>query len=132
MLATHNLNEAEQLCDRLAIMGHGRVIAAGSVPELRSRFQTQEGCELQVRNLSEDILTRLRLIDGVSKCQITDKYDGVSTVEIEIFDRSAVLPRIMQTMVYGGADVCDCHLKELPLDEIFAEAIDSGDVKGRN
>ncbi len=132
VLATHNLNEAEQLCDRLAIMEHGRVVAAGSVPELRSRFQTHEGCELQVRHLSEAILTQLRLIDGVSKCQITNQVDGVSTLEIEIFNRSVVLPRILQTMVYGGADICNCHLKELPLAEIFAQAVHSSGVKGGN
>ncbi len=132
VLATHNLNEAEQLCDRLAIMDHGRVIAAGSVPELRARFQTQESCELQVRHLSEDILNQIRLIDGVSKCQITDRYDGISTMKIEILNHSVVLPQILQTMVYGGADVCNCDIKELPLEEIFTEAIHSGDVKGSN
>ena len=48
VLATHNLTEAEQLCDRLAIMDHGRVVAMGSVKELRSLFQTHEECRLGV------------------------------------------------------------------------------------
>jgi ABC-2 type transport system ATP-binding protein len=132
VLATHNLTEAEQLCDQLAIMEHGRVIAAGSVPELRARFQTYEGCELQVRHLSETILPQLRLIEGVSDCQITGQYDGISTIEIKIVNRSMVLPQILNIIVYGGAEVCNCHLKELPLDEIFAQALHSSGVKGKN
>jgi ABC-2 type transport system ATP-binding protein len=132
VLATHNLSEAEQLCDRLAIMEHGRVIAAGSVPELRSRFQTHEGCELQVRHLSEAILPRLRLVDGVSECQITSQYDGVSTVEIKIVNRSVVLPQILQIMVCDGVEVCNCHIQELPLEEIFTQALHSSSGEGRN
>ena len=37
LLTTHNLDEAEQLCDRIAIIDHGRVIAAGSPGELMAR-----------------------------------------------------------------------------------------------
>jgi ABC-2 type transport system ATP-binding protein len=123
VLATHNLSEAEQLCDRLAIMNHGRVAALGSVPELRSLFQTHEGCELQVRHFSEAILPRLRLISGVQECHITNQHDGVRNLEIRISSRSAVLPQVLKIMVLHGVEVCDCQIKELPLDEIFVHAL---------
>ncbi len=132
VLATHNLKEAGDLCDRLAIMEGGRVVAAGSVAELRSRFQTQEVCELQVRHFPCAILPRLRLISGVSECQITSQYDGVSSLEIKMFDRPVVLPQILQTVVCGGAEVFDFHLKESSLDEIFSRALHSTDVEVRN
>jgi ABC-2 type transport system ATP-binding protein len=123
VLATHNLSEAEQLCDRLAIMNHGRVAALGSVPKLRSLFQTHEGCELQVRHFSEAILPRLRLISGVQECHITNQHDGVRNLEIRISSRSAVLPQVLKIMVLHGVEVCDCQIKELPLDEIFVHAL---------
>jgi ABC-2 type transport system ATP-binding protein len=129
ILATHNLNEAEQLCDRLAIMNHGRVNALGSVAELRSLFQTQEKCELQVRNFSNNILPQLRLIDGVLKCQISSQYDGVANLELMISKRSAVLPRVLQVMVDSGVEVCDCQLGELPLEEIFVHALRGGNIE---
>ncbi len=123
VLASHNMEEVEQLCDRLAIMENGRVVAAGSVAELRSRFQPHEGCELQVRNLSGSILPQLRLIEGVLECRVTGQQDGISNLEIKICNRPVVLPQILKIIVFGGAEVCNCHLKEPSLDEIFARSL---------
>lgn len=132
VLATHNLSEAEQLCDQLAIVNHGRIVASGSIEELRALFQQHEGCELQVRHFSEAILSRLRLIDGVQDCQITNQYDGVCNLELRISSRSEVLPRILQTMVQNNVEVCDCQIKELPLDEIFVHALQGGSTGEKN
>jgi hypothetical protein len=38
----------------------------------------------------------------------------------------------MQMLVNGGTEVCDCQLKELPLDEVFAHALSSGRVEENN
>jgi ABC-2 type transport system ATP-binding protein len=127
ILATHNLNEAEQLCDRLVIMNHGRISALGSVKELRSLFQKKEKCELQVRNFSEAIMLQLNRIEGVLDCRITGQHDGVDELELMMSTRSLVLPRVLQVMVNSGVEVCDCQLGELPLEEIFAHALSSSE-----
>jgi ABC-2 type transport system ATP-binding protein len=132
VLATHNLTEAEQLCDRLAIMDHGRVIALGSIQELRSLFKKHEGCELQVRHFSDTILPQLRLINGVLDCRLTSQHDGVSSLELRISDRWTVLPQILQIMVHSGAGVCDCQLRELPLEEIFVNILSGSATKESN
>jgi ABC-2 type transport system ATP-binding protein len=132
VLATHNLNEAEQLCDRLAIMDHGRVMAVGSVGELRSLFQNHEECRLQARHLSEPILARLRQIDGVFDCCVSGQQGGVSTMELKMSNRLAVLPQVLQIMVQSGTEVCDCQLRELPLEEIFIHALDGNGNGGEH
>ena len=128
VLATHNLNEAEQLCDRLAIMDHGHVIALGTVRELRSLFQSHEGCELQVRHFSELILPRLRQIDGVIDCHIGNKHNGVSILNLKLSNRLVVLPQVLQFMVQNNIEICDCQLHELPLEEIFVHALSSSNM----
>jgi ABC-2 type transport system ATP-binding protein len=127
VLATHNLNEAEQLCDRLVIMNHGRVSALGSIKELRSLFQKKEKCELQVKNFSEAIMPQLCRIEGVLDCRIAGQHDGVDELEFMITKRSAVLPQVLQVLVNSGAGVCNCQLGELPLEEIFAHALNIGE-----
>jgi ABC-2 type transport system ATP-binding protein len=126
VLATHNLAEAEQLCDRLAIMDHGRVIALGSVKELRAVFQTHEECRLQVRNFPEAILPQLERIEGVLGCTLTKDGKKGPTLELKITNREQVLPRLLQIIINNGAEVYNCELKELPLEEIFTYALKSG------
>ncbi|MFA5309353.1 MAG: ABC transporter ATP-binding protein [Dehalococcoidales bacterium] len=123
ILATHNMAEAEQLCDRLAIIARGQVRALGSVPELRSVFQTKESCELTVGHFSESILPLLDNIEGVISCHLKDRQNGTSNLELKITNRVAVLPRVLQTMVDNNIDVLDCKVRDLPLDEIFINAL---------
>ncbi len=129
ILATHNMTEAEQLCDRVAIMDHGSVVALGSIQELRSIFQGHEHCELTVRNLSENILPQLISIDGVLDLRLAAQHNGVSNLQFRISDRGMVLPRLLQLIVNSGADVCDCQLRELPLEEIFVHALHGSGTK---
>jgi len=132
VLATHNLNEAEQLCDRLAIMDRGHLKAVGTVSELRTIFQTQEECVLEVGNYSESILNQLRAIDGVLDCNLTETHDGLVKLKMVISNRAAVLPHIMKVTVNSGADIMDCQLDPLPLEEIFLHALhtDTGKENG--
>ena len=47
ILTTHYMDEAEQLCDRLVVMDHGRIVAAGSPRELIERYSTRDVLELR-------------------------------------------------------------------------------------
>ena len=132
ILATHNLNEAEQLCDRLAIIDHGQLKALGSVSELRAVFQTQEKCRLQISHYSEDMLSKLHAIEGILSSNTSESHDCAINLELMIINRSAVLPHIMQTLVSGGAEIHDCQVDVLPLEEIFIHALNTDTVKESN
>jgi ABC-2 type transport system ATP-binding protein len=126
VLATHNLTEAEQLCDRVAIMDHGQIITMGSVKKLRSIFQTYEKCRLQVRNFPESVLSQLAHIEGVLACNLTRNDNEGPTLELNITNHEQVLPRLLQIIINNGAEVYNCQLQEMPLQEIFTYALKSG------
>jgi lipooligosaccharide transport system ATP-binding protein len=52
VLTTHYMDEAEQLCDRLVVMDHGRIVAEGSPRELIERHSTREVVELRFSDSS--------------------------------------------------------------------------------
>ena len=47
IVTTHFMDEAEQLCDRLVVMDHGRIVAEGSPADLIRRFSTREVLEVR-------------------------------------------------------------------------------------
>jgi ABC-2 type transport system ATP-binding protein len=75
LLTTHYIEEAERLCDRVAIVDHGRVIAQGTPRELKQRSAGTTRIEVRLaRPLTNGLLGRL---DGVSDCR---EFDGTYVV----------------------------------------------------
>ncbi|WP_308121677.1 ABC transporter ATP-binding protein [Actinotalea ferrariae] len=64
VLTTHYMDEAEQLCDRLVVMDHGRIVAEGSPRSLIEEHSTREVLELRFD--SDDHREHLAAVDGVA------------------------------------------------------------------
>ena len=65
VVTTHFMDEAEQLCDRLVVMDHGRIVAEGSPVQLIRRYSTRE--VLEVRFGSDRNATVVAQLDGVAE-----------------------------------------------------------------
>jgi ABC-2 type transport system ATP-binding protein len=73
VMTTHYIEEAERLCDRVAIVDHGTVIALGTPRELKER--SGDKTRLEVRLARPEPAEALRKLDGVSDCRILgDSY----------------------------------------------------------
>ncbi len=73
LLTTHYIEEAERLCDRVAIMDYGKLIALGTPAELRQRSSNTTRITVRLMQPIED--GRLRQLDGVVDCRpIPDGY----------------------------------------------------------
>jgi ABC-2 type transport system ATP-binding protein len=58
-LCTHNLDEAQKLCDRVAVLEHGKLVALGTPEELASKIGRSQRLELQVARGDEETVLRL-------------------------------------------------------------------------
>ena len=65
VLTTHYMDEAEQLCDRLVVMDHGKIVAEGSPRQLIELFSTREVLELRFD--AEDHRSYAEVVEGVGK-----------------------------------------------------------------
>jgi ABC-2 type transport system ATP-binding protein len=70
LLTTHYIEEAERLCDRVAIVDHGKVIALGTPRELKQRSAGTTRIEVRLAKVESD--GALRRLDGVVDCRIFD------------------------------------------------------------
>src|SRR4030095_437501 len=82
LLTTHNMEEADALCQRLAIIDHGRRIALGTPAELKA--SVPGGFLLRVRFSahSAELLERLKTLTGVREVRVQTEADGESAVDV--------------------------------------------------
>ncbi len=111
-LTTHYLEEAEQLCDRIAIMDHGRLIAIGSTQELKDRLSGATVYEIEFAGQEADRYTTLL---GSMPCVVNiRRLGGKVTVTLECWE---CLSEIVTAL--NGAPVRRISLQERTLEDVF-------------
>ena len=81
MLTTHDMVEADRLCDRIAIVDHGKIIALDTPRGLRSRLPAEHGLELVVDGEADPsaAFERLAWVERVESQRINDRWTCGST-----------------------------------------------------
>jgi ABC-2 type transport system ATP-binding protein len=65
LLTTHYMFEADALCDRIAVISRGEIVAEGTPDDLKRRVAAGRVVEVEVYGVAEDALGRMRALDGV-------------------------------------------------------------------
>jgi ABC-2 type transport system ATP-binding protein len=73
LLTTHYMFEADSLCDRVAVIARGRIVAAGTPSELKDRVVDQTVVEVEVFGVDEPELQRLRRLPGVTSVGVEER-----------------------------------------------------------
>ena len=119
-LSTHHLEEAEQLCDRIAVINKGRIKAYGTLSELRDMIGKRETYIIKVKNFSNNVLGKLRDLEGVITFS-TDAQSDVVSLKIQLSNSETVLPQIIEMIVNTGGKIHACSTKEVVINEIFTQ-----------
>ncbi|MEZ0090157.1 ATP-binding cassette domain-containing protein [Streptacidiphilus sp. EB129] len=115
LLTTHNMEEADQLCDRVAIIDHGRILAMGTPAALKQSIDADTVVTVQAVGDSALLAERLaRDVDGVVRSRIGDGF-----VELHLRGTDRVLPRVVAAAEAGGFDVVDLSVSRTTLETVF-------------
>lgn len=114
-LSTHYMEEADQLCDRIAIMDHGKIQAIDK-PENMKNALGQEVISIQVdkNNLQENFIERLHTISQIKEIKTKDHQITVFTSE-----GTTVIPKIFQITQENNITVTSLSLTRPSLDDVF-------------
>ncbi|MDY7077079.1 MAG: ABC transporter ATP-binding protein [Chloroflexota bacterium] len=123
VLVTHRLEEAEEMCDRVAIMNHGRIIACGPVTEIKQLIPVRQKVHLHVQRLSPQAFGGLRAIPGVVQLQWATGNPDNLTLELVLADEKETLPPVMRFIVSHGGDIQRCQAQDLSLEEAFIHLV---------
>jgi ABC-2 type transport system ATP-binding protein len=114
LLTTHYLEEAEILCDRLAIMDHGRILEAGTVTQLvDSRFKERSVRFDRVDGFDD---TRMAAFPGVTSV----KHDEEGIV-LYTRDVPGTIGAVLDAADAAGAEVNNLAVKRATLEDVFLE-----------
>ena len=132
LLTTHNMEEADALCQRLAIVDHGRMIAQGTPQELKASIPGGFLLRLRFGNQTPDLLQRLQSLAGVREVRALNaggtpvngadaQKTPIEQTGVDIYaDRGgSLIPEIASLAVSAGAELSDVHISEPSLENLF-------------
>src|SRR5262249_20517766 len=122
ILATHSMAEAEELCDRLALVQSGRVVAEGTIAQLRASLRAGVSCELHLRHMPPDLPDALRRLAGI--LDVTAARDDAShLLRLSLSEEGPVLAGLLREVVESGADIYSCVTRQMTLEEIYLHTL---------
>lgn len=120
LLTTHYMFEADELCDRVAVIAAGRILAEGRPAELKRAVADRTVVEIQAFGVDDGMLERLRAVPGVASV-------GVETVEQAqlILVQSARGSELLQPLLHElrDASVGRVVAREPTLEDAYVELV---------
>jgi ABC-2 type transport system ATP-binding protein len=115
LLTTHYMDEAERLCDRLAIVDHGVIIAEGSPADLIERLGGHHVVEFSVSEITNGhAADHWRVLPGVEG--VRDE-DGVCSLTVR--EPHLTIPALLEAVGKQGAELVHLTTRQASLEDVF-------------
>jgi ABC-2 type transport system ATP-binding protein len=115
MLLTHYMEEAERLCDRVAIMDHGKILALDTPDELKRSVGADTIVTVKTTGDHHALAAQLeRSIEGVTRTRVID--DGI---ELHVKGSERIVPRVVSAADAGDFELLDLSVAEPTLENVF-------------
>ncbi len=115
LLTTHNMEEADALCARVAIVDHGRLIALGTPQELKRSIPGGYLVRLHFADVPAALVASFERLPGVTEVRASD--DGA--VDLYADRGGALVPEIARLSNEAGAEIRDVKISEPSLENLF-------------
>jgi ABC-2 type transport system ATP-binding protein len=121
ILTTHYMDEAERLCDRVAVMDYGRIIALGAPSELIISIGGEQIVEFAIGASAPLNVAMLTGIQGVKSHRV---HAGLH--QLFVSELHTVVPRIFESLTAQGLDLTEFRTHSATLEDVFVS------LTGRN
>lgn len=120
---THILEEAEYLCDEIAIINKGKIIAVDTPAELKNKFGREKTIKIHIDTIRKDLSV---LLQGIRDYQID--YNSGTTITIQSHSSENILLKILQILTVNKIPIEDLSVVPTTLEEIFLTMVKNSNV----
>jgi ABC-2 type transport system ATP-binding protein len=115
LITTHYMDEADRLCDRIAIVDHGKLVALDTPAALKASVPGSNVIEAQFENAPADWEQQLKKFDDVTSVQ----HEGAGMYRILTGNGSRTTTELVETAVQAGVGVKSLSVQNTTLDDVF-------------
>lgn len=115
-LCTHNLVEAQRLCDRVAVMEHGRLVALGTPSDLTRQYVKRLDIDLELDPVQLD--SALRILQELPELVVGTPKQEKDVLSLTLSGREAI-PELLTVLVQKGLHIYRLAPQEINLEEVY-------------
>jgi ABC-2 type transport system ATP-binding protein len=115
LITTHYMDEADRLCDRIAIVDHGKLVALDTPMALKASVPGSNVIEAQFENAPADWEQRLHQLSAVTSVQ----HEGAGMYRVLTGDGSKTTTELVESAVQAGVGVKSLSVQNTTLDDVF-------------
>ncbi|MCL4528679.1 MAG: ABC transporter ATP-binding protein [Chloroflexi bacterium] len=124
LLTTHYMFEADALCDRIAVINHGHIVALDTPGGLKSRAQDLNVVEVETFGLPANTLNNLRALPFVDALSV-EEYEQRQMLMIQTSRGAEAVPDVMAAL--EGLKVGRVIVREPTLEDAYVRLVEDGD-----
>src|SRR5690625_4349902 len=114
LYTSHYMEEVEQLCKRVYIMDHGKVVAAGSKEELLSILSSEDTIQINLSETSDEVIAKIKSINDIRRVDETD--DGIRIISKK---GSNILSDLVHAVESEGMQLTNFQMETPSLEDVF-------------
>lgn len=119
ILCSHHLAEVEKTCNRVVIINHGKIVAAGTPNELRKLSEGQANLKLTIKGVKQEVIKSLKEINGVKKIITKKSKERGATDYFLTTKKRDLRDQIVHKMVENDFKLLEIHKESISLEEVF-------------
>jgi ABC-2 type transport system ATP-binding protein len=123
LLTTHYMAEADELCDRIAIIDHGKVLACDTPANLKRLLQKQPTFEITAAGVTDRTVSALQAAPGVVRVTVTPDESGTAHKLRFILQEESAIGSVVSTLAAHNGGILTLQKNEPTLEDVFIKLV---------
>jgi ABC-2 type transport system ATP-binding protein len=122
LLTTHYMFEADSLCDRIAVIAHGSIVAQGTPRDLKAAVSDRTVVEIEAYGVTPQVVEQIRQLEGVQSVSVEDR-DQAQLLSVQSRNAGQLTTRLVQLL--EGVRVDRIGTREPTLEDAYVALVTS-------